>query len=181
MFVKGSVRPGNPAYSTNAGKLKKKKRDSSQSLAPAGTLHDGTFGGCSFSPYSEVGGDFADFFNLTDGRAGIYVGDVAGKGLSAAMYAALAMGMLRGIHKSGVAAASVLTLLNKRLMVRPVAARYCATLYATFDPKTLQLEFSNAGLPRPLHASTGPANCWARGECHQECSPRQSTTSIRFN
>lgn len=142
---------------------KEEARVIQQSLLPAGSLRGPSFEvSCKFSPYSEVGGDFADFFNLLDGRAGIYVGDVAGKGLSAAMYAALAMGMLRGIHKSGVAAASVLTLLNKRLMVRPVAARYCATLYATFDPKTLQLEFSNAGLPHPLRASTG--RCEQLGE-----------------
>src|SRR5271155_5525948 len=127
-----------------------------QSLLPEGPLHGPSFEvAYKFSPYAEVGGDFADFFNLPDGRVGIYVGDVAGKGLSAAMYAALAMGMLRGIHKSSVPAASVLTLLNKRLMVRPVAARYSATLYATFDPKTLRLDFSNAGLPHPLVASPG--------------------------
>ncbi len=102
--------------------MKKKKRDViQQSLLPTGTLRGESFEiSYQFSPYSEVGGDFADFFNLPDGRVGIYVGDVVGKGLSAAMYAALVMGMLRGIHKTGVAAASVLTLLNKRLLVRPV-------------------------------------------------------------
>jgi sigma-B regulation protein RsbU (phosphoserine phosphatase) len=125
-----------------------------QSLLPTGSLRGSSFEiSYNFSPYAEVGGDFADFFNLPDGRAGIYVGDVAGKGLSAAMYAALVMGALRGIHKSGQEASAVLTLLNRRLMVRPVTGRYCATLYATFDPASLQLSFSNAGLPYPLVAS----------------------------
>ena len=125
-----------------------------QSLLPEACLRGNSYEVMfRFSPYSEVGGDFADFFGLPDGRVGIYLGDVVGKGLSAAMYAALVMGTLRGIHKSGTPAATVLTVLNKRLHVRPVHGRFCATLYATFDPATLQLAFSNAGLPYPLLAS----------------------------
>jgi len=33
-----------------------------------------------FQPFYEVGGDFLDFFTLTDGAIGIYLGDVTGKG-----------------------------------------------------------------------------------------------------
>jgi phosphoserine phosphatase RsbU/P len=102
-----------------------------------------------FSPFAEVGGDFADFFHLPTAQIGIYLGDVVGKGLPAAMYAALVMGMLRGIHKTGEDTASALAVLNKRLLVRPVPGRYSATLYALFDPASLKLTFSNAGLPCP--------------------------------
>jgi len=45
-----------------------------------------------FQPSYEVGRDFLDFFTLTDGVIGIYLGDVTGKGLPAALYAALAVG-----------------------------------------------------------------------------------------
>ena len=106
-----------------------------------------------FSPFAEVGGDFADFFHLPDGQVGLYLGDVVGKGLSAAMYAALVMGMLRGIHKTGEDTAAALELLNRRMLVRPVPGRYSATLYAVFDPSSLKLTFSNAGLPYPLLVS----------------------------
>jgi phosphoserine phosphatase RsbU/P len=134
-----------------------------QSLLPEACLFGDSFEVTfRFSPYSEVGGDFADFFNLPDGRVGIYLGDVVGKGLSAAMYAALVMGTLRGIHKSGTPAATVLTVLNKRLHVRPVRGRFCATLYAAFNPVTLELAFSNAGLPYPLLASS--AGCSELGK-----------------
>jgi|SRR5579872_34031 len=103
-----------------------------------------------YGPFAEVGGDFADFFVLDDGLIGLYVGDVVGKGLPAALYAGLVMGTLRGIHKTGIDTASVLTLLNDRLLVRPVPNRFSATLYARFDPQTDQLTFSNAGLPYPI-------------------------------
>src|SRR4029077_8941010 len=49
-----------------------------------------------FQPIAAVGGDFLDYFQLSDGTIGLYLGDVSGKGLPAAMYAALAVGTLRG-------------------------------------------------------------------------------------
>jgi hypothetical protein len=48
-----------------------------------------------FIPFFSVGGDFVDSFRLPDGLIGIYVGDVVGKGLSAAMFAALVMNPAR--------------------------------------------------------------------------------------
>jgi phosphoserine phosphatase RsbU/P len=106
-----------------------------------------------FIPFSEVGGDFADFFLLPDGFVGIYLGDVVGKGLPAAMYGALVMGTLRGIHKCGTDTAKVLDLLNARLLQRPIQGRFCSTLYALFNPATRELIFSNAGMPLPLLVS----------------------------
>ncbi len=106
-----------------------------------------------FIPFSEVGGDFVDFFRLPDGCIGIYLGDVVGKGLSAAMFAALVMGTLRGIHKTGTDTAHVLSLLNERILQRPILGRFCSTLYAIFNPTTRELIFSNAGMPLPLLVS----------------------------
>jgi sigma-B regulation protein RsbU (phosphoserine phosphatase) len=108
-----------------------------------------------FKPFSDVGGDFADFFQLPDGLIHLYLGDVVGKGLPAAMYSALAMGTLRGIHKTGTDTMKVLGLLNQRLAQRPIPGRFCSTLYAVFNPATLELHFSNAGIPLPLLASGG--------------------------
>jgi serine phosphatase RsbU (regulator of sigma subunit) len=106
-----------------------------------------------FIPFADVGGDFADFFLLPNGFIGIYLGDVVGKGLPAAMYGALVMGTLRGIHKCGTDTAKVLALLNARLLQRPIRGRFCSTLYALFNPATRELIFSNAGMPLPLLVS----------------------------
>lgn len=133
------------------------------SLLPAGPLSAPSYEiAYRFSPFGGVGGDFADFFTLPDGRVGIYMGDVVGKGLSAALYAALVMGLLRGIHKQGTDPASALALLNKRMLVRPVVGRFATTLFALFDPGSRTLTFSNAGLPLPLLASK--TGCTALGE-----------------
>jgi sigma-B regulation protein RsbU (phosphoserine phosphatase) len=106
-----------------------------------------------FIPFADVGGDFADFFLLPNGFIGIYLGDVVGKGLSAAMYGALVMGTLRGIHKCGTDTAQILALLNTRLLQRPLSGRFCSTLYALFNPATQELIFSNAAMPLPLLVS----------------------------
>jgi sigma-B regulation protein RsbU (phosphoserine phosphatase) len=47
-----------------------------------------------FQPVDIVGGDFLDYFQLADGTVGFYVHDVSGKGLPAAMYAALTVAVL---------------------------------------------------------------------------------------
>jgi len=104
-----------------------------------------------FRPFVDVGGDFLDYFCLSDNRLGIYLGDVVGKGLPAAMYAALAVGTMRGIKKTGELPATVLELLNRRLRMRVPPARYCAVQYAVFDPVSLELWLANAGLPKPVH------------------------------
>ncbi len=106
-----------------------------------------------YIPFSEVGGDFADFFRMPDGLVGIYLGDVVGKGLPAAMYGALVMGAFRGIKKTGFGPAAILGLLNERLMQRPLRGCFCSTLYAIFDPCSRVLTVSNAGLPMPLLVS----------------------------
>ena len=126
-----------------------------ESLIPTAALCDSSIEiAFRFTPFFEVGGDFVDFFRLPNGLIGLYMGDVVGKGLAATLYGALVMGTLRGIHKSGIDTGSILSLLNQRLMQRPMPGRFCSTPYAIFDPPTRTLSFSNAGLPFPLHASS---------------------------
>jgi phosphoserine phosphatase RsbU/P len=133
------------------------------SLLPRGTLRGAAFEiAFRFAPLGEVGGDFADFFNLPNGLVGMYMGDVVGKGLIAAMYASLVMGTIRGINKTGEDTGAVLSLLNKRLRVRPVPGRYSSMIYALFDPASGVLTFSNAGIPLPLLVSTD--GCRSLGE-----------------
>ena len=103
-----------------------------------------------FQPVKEVGGDYLDYFKLSDETIGLYVGDVSGKGLPAALYAALAVGTLRGIHKTGMEPDRVLSLLNQRLLLRGIPGRHSAIQYALFDPSTARIRIVSAGMPGPL-------------------------------
>src|SRR3984893_13992064 len=106
-----------------------------------------------FQPVAAVGGDFLDYFELADGSIGLEGGDGAGKGLAAAMYAALAVGTLRGVHKTGQSPAAVLSILNRRLLVGGLSRRYSAAQYAIFDPRTAEMHVTSAGMPGPFHLS----------------------------
>src|ERR1700694_3337664 len=103
-----------------------------------------------FQPVAAVGGDFLDYFELTDGTIGLYLGDVSGKGLPAALYAALAVGTLRGIHKTGMMPGRVVSLLNQRLLLRGIPGRHSAIQYALFDPAGPRMRIVSAGMPGPL-------------------------------
>jgi phosphoserine phosphatase RsbU/P len=106
-----------------------------------------------FQPVETVGGDFLDYFTLSDGTLGLYLGDVSGKGLGAAMYAALAVGTLRGVHKTGQSPGPVFELLNKRLLLRGVPRRHAAIQYAMVDPQNGAMQITSAGMPGPVHLS----------------------------
>jgi phosphoserine phosphatase RsbU/P len=97
-----------------------------------------------FQPVDIVGGDFLDYFQL---------GDVSGKGLPAAMYAAVAVGILRGIHKTGQSPFKVLSVLNQRLTNRGGLRRHAAIQYGLFDPESSEMTLASAGMPGPLHFS----------------------------
>jgi phosphoserine phosphatase RsbU/P len=143
-----------PPCNHSCGAEKDEAREIQNSLLPSGTLRNAFIEiAYRFSPFGEVGGDFADFFTLPNGTIALYIGDVVGKGIAAAMYAALVMGMLRGITKTDEQTSTVLAILNRRLLVRPVHGRFATTLYAVYDPTCHELAFSNAGMPYPLRAS----------------------------
>src|SRR5277367_214338 len=123
-------------------------------MLPTDALHAGSIEiSHEFQPMAAVGGDFLDYFELPDGTIGLYLGDVSGKGLPAAMYAALAVGTLRGVHKTGIAPSDVLKTLNRRLMIRGLPRRHAAMQYAVFDPRSHEMKIASAGLPSPFHIS----------------------------
>jgi sigma-B regulation protein RsbU (phosphoserine phosphatase) len=108
-----------------------------------------------FQPIAAVGGDFLDYFQLMDGTVGLYLCDVSGKGLPAALYAALAVGTLRSVHKTGTSPSDALATFNRRLLIRGMPRRHAAIQYAVFDPLSGDLQIASAGMPGPFHLSAG--------------------------
>ena len=106
-----------------------------------------------FQPVASVGGDFPDYFELTDGSVGLHLGAVSGKGLPAALYAALAVGTWRGVHQTGTSPHDVLATLNRRLMIRGMPRRYTAIQDAVFNAHSPELQIASADMPGPFHLS----------------------------
>jgi hypothetical protein len=155
-FARGDARDREAARRRAGGSAVNSERDAASRIAAHEQRQD--FSCC--QPVTEVGGDFLDYFELTDGCFGLYLGDVSGKGLPAAMYAALAVGTLRGVHQTGLCPSQVLSTLNRRLMLRGTPRRHAAVQYASFDPRTRMMRIAGAGMPGPFHLS--PKGC--RGE-----------------
>jgi hypothetical protein len=69
----------------------------------------------SCTPSLEVGGDLYDFLELPDGRIGLGVADVSGKGVPAALYMTLTKGLLASVSQDGEDLATVVEQVNKHL------------------------------------------------------------------
>ena len=100
-------------------------------------------------PCREIGGDFLDYFDLSDGIFAFVVGDVAGKGPAAALLAAMLQGIFTGQSEWGSAAAKMLTRANEALVRRAIQARFATVFYAVLSPHG-QLTFCNAGHNPPF-------------------------------
>ena len=102
----------------------------------------------------EVGGDWYDAFTLADDRVAIVVGDVVGRGITAAS----AMGQLRSAARSlagaGFGPAAVLEHLDT-FVDQSQAARYATVAYADVDPVTGRVRFATAGHLPPLLLQPG--------------------------
>ena len=108
-----------------------------------------------FRPVAHLGGDLYDFIQFDDGRMAFVVGDVAGKGAPAALYAALSSGIIRTRATRKYPPGQMLELVNKTLFSRPIESQYCCLTYAIYDPQTQKITIANSGLPYPLLVRNG--------------------------
>jgi len=101
-------------------------------------------------PATEVGGDWYDFIDLEDGRWGLVLADVSGKGTAAALLMSATRGMLRSLAQACCSPAEVLGKLNRLLVEDFPAGKFVTMVYAVLDPARRTLTFANAGHLRPL-------------------------------
>ena len=112
-----------------------------------------------FQPAEELGGDLYDFYDLGERRLGLAVGDVAGKGVPAALYAAFASGSVRARAFERRTPADLLARVNRTLRRRGVEGLYCTLTFALFDFGRGEVLVANSGLPYPLHYRASEARC----------------------
>jgi phosphoserine phosphatase RsbU/P len=101
-------------------------------------------------PALNLSGDFYDYIPLSPDRVGILIGDVAGKGVRAAMGMAAARSILRSVARRGGGPSRVLRDANLRLH-RDLGRQLLLTLvYAVLDAESKTLNYCNAGHNPPL-------------------------------
>jgi len=101
-------------------------------------------------PCREVGGDWFDYLPLDDGRLGIILADVSGKGLAAALLMSSTRSILRLVAEDGMPPGEVLRRINRTLLKDLPATRFVTMIYAVLDADRRRLVFANAGHPYPL-------------------------------
>jgi serine phosphatase RsbU (regulator of sigma subunit) len=101
-------------------------------------------------PAREVGGDYYDFLALSDGRLGIAIGDVSGKGIGAALMMACVEASLRSQALVDHNLAELMQRVNSLICEASSANRYVTLFYAEYNPANRQLAYVNAGHNPPL-------------------------------
>jgi phosphoserine phosphatase RsbU/P len=112
-----------------------------------------------FLPARELGGDLYDFYEIGDGVLGLAIGDVAGKGVPAALYGAFASGTVRSRAFERHPPADVLRRVNRTLCTRGVDGLFCTLTFALFDFGRGIVTLANSGLPYPLHYRVATRHC----------------------
>jgi sigma-B regulation protein RsbU (phosphoserine phosphatase) len=119
-----------------------------------------------------VSGDYYDYQMIGETRAAVAVGDVAGKGISAALLMATIQSSFRtqiracvqAVASQGsgsvatitaVSTSALVTQLNQQLFDNTAAEKYATFFYAVYDDETGQLTYTNAGHLPPLLVRDG--------------------------
>lgn len=114
-------------------------------------------------PARMVSGDYYDYQLLPGNKLAFVIGDVAGKGISAALLMATLQAALKAqlskqqpmrenecTHSPEIDAAAVVSQLNQQIYAHTSPEKYATFFFAVFDEKTRTLTYSNAGHLSPL-------------------------------
>lgn len=102
-------------------------------------------------PAQSVGGDYYDFIELENGRLGLAIGDISGKGISAALLMASLRASLRGMTLYGSDdLAALMGRVNHLIYEGSAANRYATFFFAVYDGASRELRYVNAGHNAPV-------------------------------
>jgi len=106
-------------------------------------------------PARMVSGDYYDYQEIAGGKMAFAIGDVAGKGISAALLMATIQAGLRAQislnqPNTELCVSLVVSRLNKQIFANSAPEKYATFFFATFDEATSKLTYTNAGHLSPL-------------------------------
>jgi phosphoserine phosphatase RsbU/P len=98
----------------------------------------------------ELGGDLYEFLRYGPQQLGIALGDVSGKGTAAALYGAVAIGIMRSLAPQKLQPAEMLRQMNQLVGERRIEGRFMTACFATWQRGRSKLRVANAGQSQPL-------------------------------
>ncbi len=106
-------------------------------------------------PANEVGGDLVDFVTHEDGRVGLVLADVCGKGLPAALLMARLQATVLAFVPELPSLAALASKLHKVFRTRGLENRFATLVYLELDPGSSRIRLVNAGHMPPLVVARG--------------------------
>ncbi|KAA3659526.1 MAG: hypothetical protein DWQ10_08680 [Calditrichaeota bacterium] len=97
------------------------------------------------TPAMEVGGDYYDFMKMDDTRYGVVIGDVSGKGVSAAFYMTMAKGIIHTLARKTWQPREILNELNEVFFANSPREVFISVIWGVFDIGAKKLSFARAG------------------------------------
>jgi len=97
-----------------------------------------------------LSGDYYDFLSLPEGRLGIVIADVSGKGVAASLIMTMCRAVLRSLAATQKSPAQVLRLLNQQLYDDIQEDMFVTIIYAILDPTNHVITLARAGHEIPL-------------------------------
>jgi len=135
-------------------------RDLQQSILPQDFPQLPAFSFAAHSrPARQVGGDFYDVVPLSKGRVGLVMADVSDKGMSAALYMALARSLIHAEARRRSSPRQVLLTVNRLLLEMSRADMFVTVFYGVLDPAESTLRYVRAGHDRPLLFNPAAGDC----------------------
>jgi sigma-B regulation protein RsbU (phosphoserine phosphatase) len=98
----------------------------------------------------EVCGDLYEFLRYGSQQLGLALGDVSGKGTAAALYGAVAIGIMRSLAPQKLQPAEMLRQMNQLVGERRIEGRFMTACFATWQRPRRKLRVANAGQSQPL-------------------------------
>jgi sigma-B regulation protein RsbU (phosphoserine phosphatase) len=93
----------------------------------------------------EVGGDFFDFFMIDNVRLGFVIGDVSGKGVTAAIFMAVSRTLIRATGIKGISTVECMNYVNRLLCNESVSCMFVTVFYGILNTSTGEVEYVNPG------------------------------------
>ncbi len=108
------------------------------------------------SPAKAVGGDFYDAFVRDDGKVCVFMGDVSGKGITAALCMAMVKTAIRENLSAGLSPAEALNRVNEELYRQNTEGMFVTAFAAVLETATGNMVYANAGHTYSVYLKTEP-------------------------
>ena len=99
----------------------------------------------------EVGGDFYDFIDMGEDKAGFVIGDVTGKSVSGALVMSASRSVFRMLSEEELTVSESMMRANRRLKKDVKTGMFVALLFAVLDSEDQTVTLCSAGQTQPIH------------------------------